>query len=94
MNEAIVEEPAVTIIAPSFDGYEQYLSTLSVTAGSYASWSLPDINPGSQSSNEVQVQVTSDIALVPFISYEDGRIVFAEDSSSNDLVDQFHKVYI
>ena len=63
-----------------------------VLAGSGASWILPDIDPGSQ--ELLDVQVTPDMALVPFISFESvsRTVVLAEDPMTSELAGFFYQV--
>ena len=63
-----------------------------VLAGSGASWILPDIDPGTQ--ELLDVQVTPDMELVPFITFESvsRTVVLAEDTMTSELAGLFYQV--
>lgn len=63
-----------------------------VLAGSGASWILPDIDPGTQ--ELLDVQVTPDMELVPFITFESvsRTVVLAEDPMTSELAGLFYQV--
>ena len=63
-----------------------------VLAGSGASWILPDIDPGTQ--ELLDVQVTPDMELVPFITFESvsRTVVLAEDQMTSELAGLFYQV--
>ena len=58
-----------------------------------ATWALPDIVTESDPSL-IEVTVTPDDILTPYISYDGRQIIFSDDPSSASLVDKFLKIKV
>ena len=64
-----------------------------MSAGVGATWALPDIVTEGDPSL-VEVTVTPDDILTPYISYDGRQIIFSDDPSSASLVDKFLKIKV